>query len=244
MVPKVKQLVINALFRESQPEIDEHTMKLIVGLIAFLLPFLTNYFSDGGLSSISASYHADGWSRDIFVGCLFAISAFLMSYNGKPPLPGQNVLGLLDQVLISQWSQKLLSKIAAFAAIGVAIFPCRCGCHDEIIPGAHAWATFFMFAILSVFCFVFFRRARFKYSKAVNKAYSQARKRAVIYAICGLWIIGCIASIGLYSWMSEDKCTSDSSFIFWAEFTALMAFGVSWFTASQIIIFKHDDKVQ
>ncbi len=232
------------MLKESQPEIDEHTMKLIVGLIALLLPFLTNYFSEESLNSISASYHADGWSRDIFVGCLFAISAFLMSYNGKPPLPGQNVLGLLDQVLISQWSQKLQSRIAAFAAIGVAMFPCRCGCYDEIIPGAHAWATFFMFAVLAIFCFVFFRRAMFKYTNASNKENSQAGKRAVIYVICGVWIIACIASIGLHSWMVENKCDSDSRFVFWAEFTALLAFGVSWFTASQIIIFKKDDKLQ
>lgn len=240
----MKQLLINALVRQSKPEIDEHTMKLIVGLIAFTLPFLTNYFSAEPLKSISASYHADGWSRDIFVGFLFAIAAFLMSYNGKPPLPGQDVLGPLDQLLISQWSQKLLSRIAAFAAIGVAIFPCKCGCHDEIIPGAHAWATFFMFAILALFCFVFFRRAMFKYSRAADKKQSQARKRAVIYVICGVAIIACIASIGLHGWLSEDTCISDSRFVFRAEFTALLAFGVSWFTASQIILFKKDDKLQ
>ena len=56
-------------------EIDHHTMKLIVGVIAISLAWLTSIFSQTPLESISASYHADGWSRDIFVGFLFAISA-------------------------------------------------------------------------------------------------------------------------------------------------------------------------
>jgi L-asparagine transporter-like permease len=65
------------------PEIDEHTSMLIVGLVALSLAWLTNHFSDSPLQSISASYHEGGLSRNIFVGFICAIAAFLFSYNGK-----------------------------------------------------------------------------------------------------------------------------------------------------------------
>jgi len=64
-------------------EIDEHTGKLIVGLIALFLASFTNFFSGDSINSISEAYHQGGWARDIFVGFLFAITAFLLAYNGK-----------------------------------------------------------------------------------------------------------------------------------------------------------------
>ena len=230
MLQKIKQQI----FEESLPEINEHTMKLIVGLIAFLLAVLTNYFSEEPLQSISASYHAGGWSRDIFIGFLFAISAFLLSYNGKPPLSGQMALNSIDELLISQSFQKLISKVAAFAAIGVAIFPCRCGDHNEIIPSVHGWSALFMFMILSIFCFVFYKRAKIK-------NHWHAKTRAFIYVICGIVIIACILIIGIHNSISDEESISNSRLTFWAEFFALIAFGTSWSIASQKLFLKKNN---
>ncbi len=44
---------------------DYRALRLIMGLIAFSLPFVVTLISATSLSSISASYHTDG--RDIFV---------------------------------------------------------------------------------------------------------------------------------------------------------------------------------
>jgi len=235
MLPKIKQQIIDVIFEKSLPEINEHTMKLIVGLIAFLLAGLTNYFAEEPLQSISESYHAGGWSRDIFVGFLFAISAFLLSYNGKPPLRNQEILTPIDQLLLSQSFQKLLSKFAAFSAIGVAMFPCECGGHIEIIPNVHGLSAFFLFMILSIFCFVFYKRAIFK-------NHWQAKTRAYIYAICGVVIIACILIIGIHNFVSDKESISNSRLTFWGEFFALCAFGTSWFIASQKIFLKSDHK--
>ena len=90
-------------------------MKLIVGVIAMSLAFLTNFFASSNISSISAAYHEGGWSQNFFVGFLFAISAFLLAYNGESR------------------SEMILSKVAAVAALGVALFPCECGVHDQVI---------------------------------------------------------------------------------------------------------------
>lgn len=63
---------------------------------------------DRPLTSISESYFAGDWSRNIFVGFLFAISAFLLSYNGQTR------------------AHMVLSRVAALAGLGVAMFPCQC----------------------------------------------------------------------------------------------------------------------
>ncbi len=63
-------------------EIDDHVLKLTVGLIALSLANLTAWLSADSIESISASYYEDGWARDFFIGFLFAISSFLFAYNG------------------------------------------------------------------------------------------------------------------------------------------------------------------
>jgi len=64
-------------------EIDHRTLKLLVGLMALSLPFFTSLLAKNPITSISASYYEGGWSQSIFIGFLFAISAFLLAYNGK-----------------------------------------------------------------------------------------------------------------------------------------------------------------
>ena len=82
-------------------EIDHRTIKLVVGLIALSLPCLTSFFAGTVITSISASYYEGGWSQSIFIGFLFAISSFLLAYNGMSR------------------PEMLLSKLAAVAGLGV-----------------------------------------------------------------------------------------------------------------------------
>lgn len=193
-------------------EIDHRTIKLIVGLIAISLASLTSLFSRTPLQSISASYHEGGWSRDIFVGFLFAISAFLLAYNGKSK------------------REMVLSKIAAFAAMGVAMFPCKCKYYEEIIPYVHGTSAAVMFLILAIFCYLFFRRA-------YDKGHRQARLRAYIYAICGATIVVSILII------ATDKCFGGfissrvTRLTFYSERAGLIAFGIAWLSASRVFPF-------
>lgn len=202
-------------------EIDNRTMKLIVGVIAVSLAPLVNLLAPG-LNSISASYWAHGeWPRTIFVGFLFAIGAFLLSYNGYSK------------------TEMRLSKVAAFAAVGIAMFPCGCGGHDQIVPGVHYISAAVMFGILAIFCYFFFRRA-------LAKGWIQANARAGIYALCGLGIV--LAMVA----MAVDAATGDSlsqrfrNFTFYAEATGLVAFGIAWFTASKVVpgIARADERLK
>jgi hypothetical protein len=196
--------------KPTRVEIEHHTIKLIVGVIAISLATLTSIFSETPLESISASYHEEGWSSNIFVGFLFAISAFLLAYHGRSVF------------------EMVISKIAAVSALGVAMFPCSCGSHQEIIPHIHYISATIMFLILVAFCFSFLRRAR-------SKGHTQAVFRTYLYAICGFTILVYIALIGLDSVLEGTISSRISRLTFYCEAVALIAFGIAWLTASRIL---------
>lgn len=194
----------------TKEEIDHRTLKLLVAIMALSLGSLTSFFADSKIESISASYYEGGWSQSIFVGFLFAIASFLLAYNGRSR------------------SEMLMSKFAAVAALGVALFPCGCNGHAEIIPNVHFGSAAVMFLILVYFCLVFYKRAR-------GKGHTEANRRAFIYAICGIVIIAAILI------MVFDKATHGvlSSrivrLVFYCERAGLVAFGISWLTASRVL---------
>jgi hypothetical protein len=189
-------------------EIDHRTMKLIVGIVALSLATLTSFFAQTPITSISASYYQDGWSHVIFIGFLFAIAAFLLAYNGYTRL------------------QMVFSKVAAVSTLCVALFPCGCdGSHDENVPHVHGASAATTFAILAFFCYVFYRRA-------ITKGSTQAKSRAFIYAICGVVIAVSILVLGVDHLFGEIISSKISRLTYYGEKAALMAFGVSWLTAS------------
>ena len=197
----------------SQPklqEIDHRTIKLIVGLIAISLASLTGIFASSPITSISASFYEGGWSQTIFIGFLFAIAAFLMAYNG-----------------LSR-GEMILSKVASFAAIGVAMFPCKCNTHSEIIPGVHGVSAGLMFLILAYFCLKFFQRAK-------EKGYAQAKVRAVIYAVCGIAISLSIIMLGFDGLTGSAISEKIPRITFYGEEIGLVSFGISWLTASRVL---------
>jgi hypothetical protein len=200
-------------------EIDHRTLKLIVGVIALTLAGATWLFAGTDIESISASFWQGGWSQSFFVGSLFAVSAFLLAYNGfsRPEM--------------------ILSKVAAVAGLGVALFPCGCEGHPEIAPplhgpagsrlapAVHGLSAAVMFVILAYFCYGFFHRAR-------AKGHSQAQARAAIYAICGVAILLSILALALHG-LSPSR--PGDRFTFYGEAAALIAFGISWLTASRVL---------
>lgn len=194
-------------------EIDECTMKLIVGAIALSLPIITNVLASlvsMPLPSISDSYWRGGWPQTIFVGFLFAIASFLIAYNGKSK------------------SELVLSKVAATAALGVAMFPCGCNGNPQIIPGLHYASAGVMFAVLTYFCYLFLGRA-------LEKGHPEAKFRAAIYAACGIGILICSLALA-YNGITQNSLISYSpNFVFWGEAGVLWSFGVSWLTASHVL---------
>src|SRR5215813_6824217 len=191
-----------------RPEIDHRTTKLIVGVVALSLAFLTSLFAKSSLPSISASYYEGGWSQSIFIGFLFAIAAFLLAYNGRSR------------------PEMLLSKLAAIAGLCVALFPCKCESHDELVPGVHYTAAAIMFVVLAYFCYRFYLRAK-------SKGHATANARAVVYVVCGLAIVLSMLVLALNG--LGVLPISNPRVAFYGEAVALMAFGISWLTASHVL---------
>ena len=203
----------------SRREIDHRTLKLIVGVIALSLAFLTWLFARAPITSISASYYAGGWSQAIFIGFLFAIAAFLLAYNGESR------------------SEMISSKVASGAALGVALFPCRCDGHIELAPYVHGASATVMFLILTYFCYCFILRAR-------SKGYPEAKLRAKIYALCGIAILSSILVLALDHFSGDALSARIPRLTFYGEATALIAFGISWLTASRVLplVTSHEDR--
>jgi len=203
-----------------RPEIDHHTMKLIVGVIAVSLGHVTNLLADTPLTAISASYYAGGWAQSIFIGFLFATAAFLLAYNGYST------------------PEMVTSKVAAVAALGVALFPCECDGHAELVPYVHAGSAAVMFLILTYFCYGFFRRAW-------TKGHPQAKVRAYVYAVCG-GVMAASILVLLADHLSGGSLSAlDPQLTFHGEYASLVAFGVSWLTASRMlpVITRKDERL-
>jgi hypothetical protein len=191
-------------------EIDYRTMQLIVGVVAMSLPVLTSLFSSKPLSSISASYYQVGWSQSIFIGFLFTIAAFMLAYNG-----------------VSR-RQMMLSKVDAIAALCIVLFPCGCNGHHQLVPHVHALAGASMFLILTYFCYAF-------YKSAMGKGHAHAKARAIVYAVCGLAMILTILVLTIDSLTGGHLANRIPRLTFYAETICLVAFGISWLTASRIL---------
>jgi hypothetical protein len=191
-------------------EIDHRTIKLIVGIVALSLASLTSLFARTAITSISASYYEGGWSQSIFIGFLFAISALLLAYNGLST------------------TEMVVSKVAAIAGLGVALFPCGCEMRSVSVPYVHYACAGVMFLILAFFCYTFFQRAR-------AKRHVQATARATIYAVCGVAIVLSIAGLAIDGLTHGSLSATLPRFTFYGEAAGLVAFGISWLTASRVL---------
>lgn len=193
-------------------EIDHRTIKLLVGVVAIAIAPLTHAFARTRLASISASYYESGWSQSIFIGFLFAIAALLLAYNGYSRV------------------EMISSKVAAVASLGVALFPCQCDTHTEQVPHAHGLFAAIMFMILAYFCYAFRQRAK-------EKHYAQATARAAIYTACGIVIVVVIIVLAFNDLSGDVLRRSVPRLTFYGETVGLVAFGVSWLTASRVLPF-------
>lgn len=171
--------------------------------------------------SVSDYYHTT--MRDLFVGSLFAIGVFLISYKGYRRQDGEWV------------SDDLVATIAGIAAFGVAIFP-----NETVIPeraatlsqtllgykmaalGHYASAMIFL-GSLAYFCLIKFARTA-----------KPHRRR--IYLACGWFIVGAGVLTTAASYLKvagpEHLRTMvlDYRVVLWLEAAGIWAFGISWLT--------------
>lgn len=180
-------------------------LRRTIGIIGLSLPFvlmLGNYLYFGGdivLPSISQYYHSP--MRDVFVGGLISMAAFMFFYSGY-----------------SKWD-RYAGILAGLLTLGIVFFPTS----ESLTSGGGKMHG--IFAILLFLELAAISAIRFPCKRpGVEK---QATDR--LQVICGLIMFGCVIAVLAY-YFSRDFAKSDGYFIFTVESIALIAFGVSWFT--------------
>ena len=189
-----------------------------VGVIAILLPFVLPLgtallFHERLPAPISGYYYTD--IRGVFVGSMWAIGAFLLSYR----------FGRLDT---------LVGSIAGISAIGLSLFPTT---PDDVqsptgwvrIAGALHWVfAVVLFAMLAVFCLVLFVRSG-------PDPTEQKKVRNGIYRACGVVIVISAAGAAAAHAVLEVDAQEQWRPVFWLEAIAVLAFGVSWFVKGETL---------
>lgn len=215
-------------------QIDQRTIKFLVGVIATSLGLLT-YICAPAITSISASFYVyknggHPWATTVFIGFLFAITALMLGYNGERRI------------------EAILCRIAAGAVACVTLFPGKCAdecmkvpipvqCRPEtvrywpeLVSGVHGAAAVIMFLILAWFCYTFFIRAW-------RKGHPRAQARAAVYALCGVAITASMAMQALDTLLGRpagNHLLFPKNLVFVGETTGLLSFGISWLLASHV----------
>lgn len=202
-----------------------------IGLTGIALPFLLILYSliadqSGPKGSISAYFYSGG--REILVGCLFAIGVFLFAYKG------------FDKDLRKP-TDKLVSRLAAIGAVGVAFSPMWFANSGAIVEPVPTWfqslfgksiagAMHGVFAVLffvsiATFCIINFCRWEPGTDPDDEK---KARNR--VFRFLGVFILICTIAF-----LAGSIFSFPGPFVFWAETLAVWAFGLSWVIKGEAI---------
>jgi hypothetical protein len=212
----------NKLGKEQSMVFSYLTLRKAIGILGIALPFVVSLgalilFQTGLQSSISSYYYTG--MRDLFVGTLFTIGFFLLSYKGY------------------ERSDDIAGDLACIFAVGVALFPTTP--NGIVTSGARltgyvhlAFAALF-FLTLTYFSLVLFTKTD------PNKSPSKRKlQRNKVYKVCGYTMGFCILLMFVYTFLPSEM----ESFIekykpaYWLEALAILAFGVSWFTKGEAIL--------
>ena len=195
------------------------TLRKIVGLLGAALPFVVSLgaaalFQQGLQASISAYYYTG--TRDVFVGMLWAIGIFLLSYRGY------------------QAKDSIAGDVASVCAIGIALFPTT---PPDAPQTTGSGAVHLVFATVFFLTLAYF--SLFLFTKT-NQPKPTARKlqRNKVYRACGLAILACLALILVDAVLPDDLANSLRRLEprFWLESIAIVAFGISWLTKGEAIL--------
>jgi len=193
---------------------DYRTLRLLLSIVAFVLPLAVLIVSQTRLPSISASYHTG--ARDIFVGTLFVIGTLFVAYKGHRP--------------IEDW----MANFGAVAAFVAALFPTSCDiCEPTRISTIHLIAGATLFLVIAYFCLGPFRQRATDQSK--TKPNPKAMRRVRVYSVCGWLIILSILCIGIAQFTLAAAVMNAWSVTFLGELIAMWAFGSAWLVASKIL---------
>jgi hypothetical protein len=215
-------------------------LQKVIGLIAVTLPLVIvlgdvvidriddePLNSSIPLGSISVYYYER--TGGYFVGSLFALAVFFLSYDIRPRA--------------GRTADNLLSSFASAMAVGVALLPTSSAGSSaqggaKVVGTIHLVCAATLFGLLAIFSLYQFTKTAGEVTSQTPwrerlmrifrtapghaaKMTSNKRQRNTVYRVCGWIIVVCIAMVGVSN-------LADLDLLFWCESVAVIAFGVSW----------------
>lgn len=196
-------------------------LRKAVGYLCISLPFVVALggllLQDLGIqSSISSYYYTE--MRDVYVGLLWAIGVFMLSYKGY------------------EQKDALAGNLACIFAIGTALFPTspdHPSAHDKTIGEIHAACASLLFLTISYFALFLFTK-----TDPAKTMTTRKHRRNTVYRACGCTMLTAIALGLAYSMAPESIVAGLKKFrpVFWLETIAVEAFGLAWMTKGEAIL--------
>ncbi len=181
--------------------------------------------------SLSAYYYVPHL-RDLLVGVLWAIGAFLLFYRGYRTVP--RAFRHLPTWLNRQMTDTKLTTLAGIGALATAILPTcefQDHCTGKVIAAIHlASAVTFLgtLAVLSIWSFT--------ESDTDPKDWDAAKRWSNrVYTTCGWVILAALAAAGLVLGFHIKALGPFAQPVFWLESIAIWAFGISWLVKGEAI---------
>ena len=211
-----------------QPEVISYrALRRAIGVLGILLPLLVTviawvFGNTGCQPSISAYFHTT--AREVFVGVLAVVGAFLISYKGFDSTDSR------------------ASNLAGVAAICVAAFPCKsllAGPKLGIFQlpqawsnGVHVLAAAVLFVTLAGISAFLFTRT----DAPPNAMTDQKKSRNVVYRTCAVVMALALLEIAASSLLLTEAKQDLYRTTLLGETIALLAFGVSWLVKGETIL--------
>ena len=188
------------------------TLRKVVGVLGMALPVVVAVWGmtlqpdHALLPSISDYYRLR--TRDAFVGILFSIAWFLLTYRGY------------------ERKDDLAGNLACVFALAVALFPVSGSRAEQTVHFVSATGLFLVLAYFSLFLF----------TKSGPLQTHGKVKRNRVYRTCGVLMLLSIGLIALYQLFLDQTPIAQFNPVFWLETIALWAFGFSWFVKGEAIL--------
>jgi hypothetical protein len=198
------QLIISYMF-----------LRKIVGWIGTLLPIVLLVgvaisSTQARPDSMSGYYYTD--MRNVFVGALCALGAFLGAYDGYDD--------------VDRW----ITNIAGFCAIGVAFCPTKpsapqLSTTQQVVGDIHVFFAVTTFVMLGLMALRFAKGARTPNADDRSQGH---KGENLIYRASGITIMSCVL-LAVLSNLLPASVNAHWPLLFIFEAVAVFAFGFSWF---------------
>lgn len=206
------------------------TLRKAIGFLGVAFPIVVSlgafiFFGTGLQGSISAYYYTG--MRNVFVGILWAIGFFMISYKGY---------GIYDTIA---------GILGCVFAVGITLFPTtpeiNPSTREQLIGHIHLSLAALFFIVLIIFSMYLFTKTA--ENKEEHPVTGRKRQRNVVYIVCGAVMAACIVLIGIYQFLPSSTASLVKPYdpIYWLETIAIISFGISWLIKGETLL---KDKVE